>query len=170
MRKFYEGMCFAEVLIAQVFLIIMVVLIFLAGIARLIGHPMNWTIDVATCVFAWACFFSADVAWRNNKLMSVDALTKNFSDKVQKMLRLVNYVIIMAFLLYVIPMGTWLSYVSRERSFQGIPEFSYSWVTMSMPIGGVLLMITAILKVRAELGLGSGGAAAGASAAADTAV
>lgn len=170
MRKFYDGLCFAEALIAQVFLIVMVVLIFMAGFARMAGHPMNWTIDVATCVFAWACFLSADVAWRNNKLMSVDALIKNLSEEMQKKLRLVNHAIIMAFLVYVIPMGTWLSYISRERSFQGIPQFSYSWVTMSMPVGGALLLVTTILKVRKELGLGSGGGAAGVPDAGETAV
>ena len=47
-------------------------------------------------------------------------------------------------------MGTWLSWISRARSFQGIPEISYSWVTMSMPVGAALLLVTAVLKVRAE--------------------
>ena len=28
------------------------------------------------------------------------------------------------------------------RSFQGIPEVSYSWVTMSMPVGALLLLTT----------------------------
>lgn len=37
------------------------------------------------------------------------------------------------------------------RSFQGIPEISYSWVTMSLPIVALLLLITTMLKVRAEL-------------------
>ena len=151
MKKLYEYLCAAEAFFARLFLIIMVVLIFSGGIARLIGHPMNWTIDMATCVFAWACFFSADVAWRNGKLMSVDVLTKCFSERGQRLLRMVNYGIVVLFLLYVIPMGTWLSYISRERSFQGIPAFSYSWVTMSMPIGAILLLITTILKARRDI-------------------
>lgn len=159
MKKFYEAICFAEVLIAQVFLVVMVVLIFTAGVARLMGHPINWSIDVATCVFAWACFFSADVAWRKNKLMSVDVLTKSLSETAQKRLRMVNYTILTLFLLYIIPTGTWLSYISRERSFQGIPEFSYSWVTMSMPVGGLLLLVTTLLKVREEFRQGRIGAA-----------
>ena len=61
-----------------------------------------------------------------------------------------NYLIICAFLLYVIGVGTWLSWISRERSFQGIPEVSYSWVTLSMPVSGALLLITAVLKIMAE--------------------
>ena len=55
---------------------------------------------------------------------------------------------ISAFLLYVSVMGVWLSWVSRAKSFQGIPEVSYSWVTMSMPVGAALLLLTTWLKVR----------------------
>jgi hypothetical protein len=44
----------------------------------------------------------------------------------------------------------WLAWVSRARSFQGIPEVSYSWVTASMPAGAALLLVTTLLKVRAE--------------------
>jgi len=151
MKKFYERVCFVEVVLAQFFLVVMVVLIFSAGIARLIGHPINWTIDVATCVFAWACFLSADVAWRKGKLMSVDVITKHLSEKAQRTFRMVNYTILTVFLLYLIPIGLWLSYVSRERSFQGIPDFSYSWVTMSVPVCSMLLLITTLIKVRDEL-------------------
>jgi TRAP-type transport system small permease protein len=51
--------------------------------------------------------------------------------------------------------GLWLSWISRTRSFQGIPEISYSWVTMSLPVGAVLLLITAILKIRDEVRRGA---------------
>ncbi len=100
MKKFYEHLCFAELLIAQVFMIIMVVLIFVAGFARLVGHPINWSIDIATCVFAWACFLSADIAWRKGKLMCVDVIVKRLSESGQRLFRMVNYAIVIAFLLY----------------------------------------------------------------------
>ncbi|MBE0532190.1 MAG: TRAP transporter small permease subunit [Rhodospirillales bacterium] len=151
MKKLYEAVCRTEVVMAQVFLVVMVVLIFSAGIARLIGHPINWTIDVATCVFAWACFLSADVAWRKGKLMSVDVITKHLSERAQRSFRMVNYAILTVFLLYLVPTGLYLAWVSRERSFQGIPEFSYSWVTMSVPVCGTLLLITTLLKIRDEV-------------------
>jgi TRAP-type C4-dicarboxylate transport system permease small subunit len=151
MKKFYEYLCTVEAFLARTFLMVMVILIFGAGIARLVGHPINWSIDAATCIFAWACFFSADVAWRKNKLMSVEVLTNYLPEKARKYCRLLNYSILTLFLLYLIPTGLWLSYVSRERSFQGISEFSYSWVTMSVPLGGALLLITTILKFRDEI-------------------
>jgi TRAP-type C4-dicarboxylate transport system permease small subunit len=59
-----------------------------------------------------------------------------------------NYVIIIVFLVGMIGYGLWLSYTTRLRTFQGIPGFSYTWVTLSVPIGCALMLITAILKVK----------------------
>jgi TRAP-type C4-dicarboxylate transport system permease small subunit len=146
----YERVIAVEAFLAAAFLVLMVVLIFAGGVARLLEHPINWAIDFATCFFAWACFLCADIAWRRNSLMSIEVLTRRLPPRLEKACRLVNYLIIMLFLIYVIGMGVWLSWISRERSFQGIPEVSYSWVTMSMPVGACLLLITAVLKVRAE--------------------
>jgi TRAP-type C4-dicarboxylate transport system permease small subunit len=150
-KTIYAYVCAAEAIVARAFLVVMVVLLFGSCIARVFGHPINWAIDVATCVFAWACFLSADIAWRRNKLMSVEILTSRLSARAQRACRLVNYGVLTAFLVYLIPTGLWLSYISRARSFQGIPEFSYSWVTMSLPVGALLLLITTLLKVRDEL-------------------
>lgn len=151
MKKLYERVCAAEAFLAAAFLVLMVVLIFAGGVARLFEHPINWAIDAATCFFAWACFLCADIAWRRGSLMSIEVLTRRLPPRLQAACRLVSHSIITLFLLYVIGMGVWLSWISRERSFQGIPEVSYSWVTMSMPVGACLLLITTLLKVKSEL-------------------
>ncbi len=70
---------------------------------------------------------------------------------MQTLFRMINYALITIFLTYLIVMGVYLSWISRARSFQGIPEVSYSWVTMSLPVGAALLLITTVLRVRAEL-------------------
>jgi TRAP-type C4-dicarboxylate transport system permease small subunit len=144
----YAQLCRLEALVAGVFLVVMVVLIFVGGIARMLAMPLNWTTDVATCLFAWACFLCADVTWRNNGLMAVEIVIGRLSAPARHVLTWVNYLIICAFLLYVIGAGLWLSWASRARSFQGIPEVSYSWVTMSLPVGAALLLITTLLKLR----------------------
>src|SRR5688572_13429106 len=148
--RLYEKFCAAETAIAGTLLVLMVALIFLGGVARVLGYPLNWSTDFATAFFAWACFMCADIAWRRNSLMSIEILTRRLPPRLETACRLANYLIITLFLIYVIGMGVWLSWISRERSFQGIPEVSYSWVTMSMPVGACLLLITAVLKVRAE--------------------
>ncbi|MES2685305.1 MAG: TRAP transporter small permease subunit [Pseudomonadota bacterium] len=144
----YRRVCDAEAWIASAFLVLMVVLIFSGGIARLIGYPLNWTGDAATAFFAWACFLCADIAWRRNSLMAIEVLTSRLAPLGQKLLRHANHLMICSFLLYVFVMGVHLSWISRARSFQGIPEISYSWVTMSMPVGALLLLVTTVLKIR----------------------
>lgn len=139
-----------ETIIAGAFLVLMVVLIFAGGIARMLGEPLNWTGDAATCLFAWACFLSADIAWRNNSLMAIEVLTERLPERTQVLLRYLNYALICGFLIYLIAMGLYLSWISRIRSFQGIPEISYSWVTMSLPVGAALLLLTTLLKLRDE--------------------
>jgi TRAP-type transport system small permease protein len=152
MRPLYRYACAVEAFLARALLMFMAVLIFAAGLARLAGSPINWATDIATCVFAWACFFSADIAWRQSKLMSVDVLTGRLSERARRYCRLLNYLILVCFLLYLVPTGLWLSWISRARSFQGLPGFSYSWVTLSLPVGGTMLLLTTILKLRDELG------------------
>lgn len=150
MKTFYDGLCRVEIWIAGLFLVLMVVLIFAGGVGRMLGYPLNWAGDMATALFAWSCFLCADIAWRRNSLMSVELLTDRLPPKVQAFCRYANYAIISVFLAYLAVYGVWLSWTSRARSFQGIPEISYSWVTMSLSVGGLLLLITTILKLRDE--------------------
>jgi TRAP-type C4-dicarboxylate transport system permease small subunit len=151
LNGFYHRFCAAEAAIAASLLVGMVALIFLGGVSRVFGYPLNWSTDFATAFFAWACFLCADVAWRRNTLMAIEFVPERLPPRAQKALRLANYLIISAFLAYLAVMGAWLAWTSRERSFQGIPEISYAWVTMSASVGGLLLLVTTILKIRDEL-------------------
>lgn len=148
MKKLYDRLCAAEAVLAGTLLVLMVALIFLGGVSRVLGYPLNWSTDFATAFFAWACFLCADIAWRRNALMSIDFLVNRLAAKAQMAVRNVNYAIISGFLVYLMVMGTWLAWTSRARSFQGIPEISYSWVTMSLPVGAALLLATTALKFR----------------------
>jgi TRAP-type C4-dicarboxylate transport system permease small subunit len=150
-KSFYQKLCAAEAVLAGTLLVLMVLLIFLGGVSRVLGYPLNWSTDFATAFFAWACFFCADIAWRKGNLMAIEFLPARLPAQAQKFLRLINYAIISVFLLYLMVMGTWLAWTSRERSFQGIPEISYSWVTASAVAGGLLLLVTTLLKIRDEL-------------------
>ena len=151
LKAVYDRVCAAEAFVAAALLVLMVILIFLGGVMRMIGHPINWSGDAATCFFAWACFLCADIAWRKNSLMSIEVLTSKLSPPLQATLRWINYILITGFLVYLIIMGCYLSWISRIRSFQGIPEISYSWVTMSFPVGALMLLLTTALKIREEL-------------------
>jgi TRAP-type C4-dicarboxylate transport system permease small subunit len=151
MRAAYSLLLRLEVILAGVLLILMVALIFTGGIARMLHHPLNWTIDLSTCCFAWAVFLCADIAWRRDQLMSIDVLTARVPPRVSRALTYASHLIIAGFLGYAIWAGIELSRFSWARSFQGIPGVSYSWVTMSIAAGSALLLVTTLLKLRDAL-------------------
>ncbi len=158
MRRVYAFLCTMEAVIAGSFLILMVGLIFLGGVARLAHHPLNWTTDLATCLFAWACFLCADIAWRNGGLMSIELATARLPDGARRLFAYANLLMIAAFLIFLIGTGLYLSWVSRARSFQGIAGVSYSWVAMSLPVGGALLLLTTVIKALELRRVSPGGA------------
>ena len=151
MRAVHDLLGKVEAVVASVLLIAMVLLIFAGGVARMFAWPINWAIDFATCFFAWACFLCADIAWRRDALMSIELLTERLSANTQTLLLRLNYVLISGFMVYIIYAGLLLSWSSRARSFQGIPWISYSWVTMSLPVGAALILFTTLLKLHDSL-------------------
>jgi len=91
--RLYQAVLRVEARVAAVFLVLMMLLIFSGGAARMAGHPLNWTTDIASSLFAWACFLCADVAWRRNALMSIELLTRTLPFAWQKALRLINHLV-----------------------------------------------------------------------------
>ncbi|MEM6762185.1 MAG: TRAP transporter small permease subunit, partial [Pseudomonadota bacterium] len=128
-----------EIVLAGTFLVLMVAMIFTGGVARMMRMPLNMTIDLATLFFAWATFLSADIAWRRNRLIAVQLLPDRLPPRAAFWLGLVNFAIVLALLGYGIIAGGWLAWVTRARSFQGMPGVSYSWVTLALPVGAALM-------------------------------
>jgi len=148
-KKIYEYICKGETFLIKIFLLFLIGLVFVAAVTRYMGYPINWSVDMAVCLFAWCTFLGVDVAMRNNKLMNVEFLIKRLPEKYRNSIELINLFIILIFLLALIGYGAKLSYTTRFRQFQGIPGFSYSWVTISVPIAGTLMVITTLKKIRA---------------------
>jgi TRAP-type C4-dicarboxylate transport system permease small subunit len=151
MKKLYEYICKGEVFVIKVFLVFIVGLVFIAASTRYLGYPINWSVDMAVCLFAWCTFLGGDVALRNNKLMNVDFFIRKLPGKNKNVIELISLLTILIFLAALIGYGIWLSYTTRFRTFQGIPGFSYTWVTLSVPVAAILMMITTILKIRDKL-------------------
>jgi TRAP-type C4-dicarboxylate transport system permease small subunit len=148
MSILYASICKAEMSVAKYALALLALLVFGAAIARTAGYPISWAIDVATFLFAWCVFLGGDIAIREDKLFSIVLVTARLPAKVQLCLRIVNYAIIAVFLIAMVGYGSWLSWTTRVRPFQGIPGFSYSWVTISVPIGCALMLLSVGGKIR----------------------
>lgn len=151
MNSFGQRLLRLEVILAGTFVIAMVAMIFLGGVARLVGHPINATVDFATCFFAWATFLSADIAWRRDRLTSLRLVPDGLPPRWSWRLEACNYTLVLAILGYGLVAGTWLAWVSRSRPFQGMPDISYSWVTAALPVGCALMILTTLSKIAAHV-------------------
>ncbi|ALS23043.1 MULTISPECIES: TRAP transporter small permease [Paenibacillus] len=154
MKKLYDYIGKAEVFIVKTALAIITALVFATAIARTIGHPISWAVDVATFLFAWCVFLSADMAMRNDKLVSIELVVSRLPVKAQFYLKIMNQILIILFLAVLIGFGLWLSYTTRLRTYQGIPGFSYTWVTLSVPVGCMLMLSTTIVKIKEQIARG----------------
>ncbi|GAB6087211.1 TRAP transporter small permease [Alkaliphilus crotonatoxidans] len=142
----------AEILIGTVLITFIVLLVFIAALVRWIGFPIAWSIDAAQLLFGWVVFLGADIALKNDSHIGVDMLVNRLSIKTRRIIKIVNLLCIQAFLTIIIYHGVNLSIDNYERLFNTL-RLSYSYATISVPVGCTLMFLTnceKILKVIKE--------------------
>lgn len=147
MRKLYHALCKAEVVICGTGFIFLVAFVFLSAILRFFRVSMSWNIDLAMFLLAWTAFLGADIAWRSGQLVGVDIVTRRLPPKIQKIIALLLYVIILGALIVIIIFGIRLAVTERVRKYQSIP-IPYSLVTLSIVVTALSMVLSTILKIR----------------------
>lgn len=153
--KCYEWLGTVEMRIAKGCVIVLTLLVFLSAVARSSGHPMSWTVDMATFLFAWSVFLGADAAMRKDMLVSIDLVVCRIPKKAQWYIKIINNILIGIFLIGMVVFGFLLSYTTYFRTFSGLPWLSYTWVTISVPLGCFLMLMTNFLKTKKIITEGS---------------
>ena len=160
MKKVYNAYCKAEEFLFSFLFAVMVALVFSSAIARGIGKPLAWSLDVAQLLLCWTSLVGADVAFRHDKFIGLDLFTRKMpvkvqktalraflaDEKVQKVLEIVVLVLMQVAFCIFIYYGVMLSIKSWKRSFQTLP-ISYSFVTIALPVMSALMTLTNILKI-----------------------
>lgn len=139
--------------IAKGFLVACVILVFVASLARWVGYPIIWSVDIAQLLFAWSAFLGADQALRHREHMAVDLLVRYLPESTRRKLDFVLWVAMGAFLVAVIWYGTDLTLLNVERRFSDTP-LSYATVTASVPVGCLLMLITVVRHLIAAVRVG----------------
>lgn len=146
MKKVYNAYCKAEEFLFSFLFAVMVALVFSSAIARGIGKPLAWSLDVAQLLLCWTSLVGADVAFRHDKFIGLDLFTRKMPVKVQNVLEIVVLVLMQVAFCIFIYYGVMLSVKSWKRSFQTLP-ISYSFVTIALPVMSTLMTLTNILKI-----------------------
>ena len=146
MKKVYNAYCKAEEFLFSFLFAVMVALVFSSAIARGIGKPLAWSLDVAQLLLCWTSLVGADVAFRHDKFIGLDLFTRKMPVKVQKVLEIVVLALMQVAFCIFIYYGVMLSIKSWKRSFQTLP-ISYSFITIALPVMSTLMTLTNILKI-----------------------
>jgi TRAP-type C4-dicarboxylate transport system permease small subunit len=147
MRKLYHALCKAEVVICGVGFMFLVTFVFLSAILRSFRISMSWNIDLALFLLAWTAFLGADIAWRSGQLVGVDLVTRRFPQKIQKVITIFIYLIIMSALVLIAVFGIRLAWVERIRTYQSIP-IPFSLMTISLVVAAISMILSTILKIK----------------------
>ncbi len=131
----------AEAALGKFLLVVIVVLVFAAGLLRWFDRPLIWSVDLAQLLFVWISFIGANQALRSRVHIGMDLLVRPFPIRVRRLLEVLLALLTLGFLLYMALLGYRLTALNIERVY-GDSGISYAFVTGAVPVGCLLLAIT----------------------------
>lgn len=149
MKKAYEKFCMLEEWISLILLSGITILVFVSALMRYIKHPLNWAQDAALVAFAWMIFLGSDIAIRGPGLIGIDLIVKKFPAPIRKGLDIVFKLIIIAFLGVLVINGYTMTVTGWTRQITTL-HISYGWVTLAVPVGAFLMIISMVINLVAD--------------------
>ncbi len=147
MKKIYEYFCKAEAGICGVGFIFLVIFVFASAFLRFFSVSLSWNIDLAMLLLAWTAFLGADIAWRSGQLIGIDIVTRFLPKKLQKVVLILVYTIILCTTVVICIYGARLVWVERLRTYQSMP-IPYSLVTLSLVVATFSMSISTVGKIK----------------------
>lgn len=135
-----------EEALSRLLLISIVALVFMEVLLRWIGSPTTWSVAIAQLLFIWIIFLGANQALRKNGHIGIDILTRLLPVKLQYYIQLVMFILIAFFLAIIAFFGFKLTTENTSRLISGT-AISYSYVTMAVPVGCLLMLVTVFQKI-----------------------
>ncbi len=146
MKLIYKKFCNFEKILASVLLLAIMVLVFAAAMFRTFKHPLNWAQDAALVAFAWMVFMGSDLAVRTTGFIGVDILFRKFPPKIRRIMDIFFKLIIIGFLTVLVVYGIGMVQTGYQRQINTL-HISYAWVTASVPVGALCMIISTATKL-----------------------
>lgn len=121
-------------------------LVFIAAIMRTLGYPIIWSVDMAQLLFAWLTMLAANQTFHHGQHASVDILTRRLSASAKEILFTGFDILMVGVLLVLLWFGIELFMANPQRKL-GSTTIAYRWVTLSVPVGAGLMIITLTHRV-----------------------
>ncbi len=135
-----------ETILALLLLSATVVAVLVAAIGRSIGLPVTSAPQFAQLFLLWTCMFGADLCMRHGEHIRVTALPDLVSQPIRRGLSLFSTILILLFLVWIAWHGFNLAIRNWSRELGGA-GLSYGIVTLALPVGAVLLIISTLRRL-----------------------
>lgn len=149
MKKVFNFIDKFEKIFISICLAACVVTLFMNALLRHLGYPLRFANDLALAFFSYTTFLGVDLAYRNNKLATVELFSHLLSPKGKKIHEIAVLILNLCLFLLLVFLGIQLLQRSWQRPIPSLPNISYGWVMMSVPIGSFLMILTSIDKIYA---------------------
>jgi len=131
---------------AVVLLTIIVFFAFFSAVTRYFNYSIVWSLDFTLLLFAWFSFFACSQAMRKKAHIGVTILTDKLPKKVQDAINVFNDVLMIAFMCVMITYSVRASILNWRQSIYTM-KISYSFVSISLAVGGVFIVIALLVQI-----------------------
>ena len=122
--------------------------------ARALGQPFAGGAELAQFLFIWTAVLGADITLRRGGQVRIDALAVRLPLTLQRLVTSLCLVLMLGFLALLVWHGFPLALSNWQRPM-GVAGLSYGYITLALPVGATLMMVSLIRRVMAQGILGS---------------
>jgi TRAP-type C4-dicarboxylate transport system permease small subunit len=123
-----------------------VVLVGIASVARGIGAPIIWSIEVAQLMFLWLVVIAADLGMQGNRHFGMEIFLDNVPTTVRKATEIINIIVLISFLIFLL-YNAWGNMILMHPRLDGALQIHGSYFHASMVAGFALLIRTLLFQL-----------------------
>lgn len=127
---------------------------FASSTARALGTPFAGGAELAQFLFIWTAVLGADITLRHGGQVRIDALVIRLPIKLQLIITSLCIGMMMLFLALLIWYGFPLATSNWQRPM-GVAGLSYGYITLALPVGAALMLISLVRRIVTNGVLGS---------------
>lgn len=125
-----------------------VTLVAIASVARAVGSPIIWSVEVAQLCFVWLCMLSADLALQSERHFGLSVLSDALDARKRRLLELANRIVLIVLLGFLL-IYAWRNTQLMHPRLIGATQMHGSYIHASMVVGLCLLLRTMISQAYA---------------------
>lgn len=122
-----------------------VVLVGAAAVARSLGSPIIWSVEIAELLFVWLCMLAADLAMQERRHFGLSLLPDSLGPRGRHVLEAINLLIVIALLAF-LWVYAWRNMFLMHPRLIGAIQMNGSLIHASMVVGLLLLLRTSVAQ------------------------